>query len=104
MLNDLSKYGNLRNWHQKCYMPERYVQYYLMLFSDELYLSPVLSKMAHADIVSVDASEALKIPGVEGYFDHTHIPGKNNFGILEEDEELFASKTVSAKMFYLADL
>ncbi|KAK3105960.1 hypothetical protein FSP39_009635 [Pinctada imbricata] len=63
-------------------------------FKDELHLSPVCSTKAHAKIISVDASEALAMPGVVGYYDHTSVIGQNKFGVLVPDEELFASEEV----------
>lgn len=33
--------------------------------------------------------------GVEGYFDHTHVPGRNDIGPVLHDEEAFATKTVT---------
>ncbi|KAK3106243.1 hypothetical protein FSP39_015904 [Pinctada imbricata] len=63
-------------------------------FKDELHLSPVCSTKVHAKIVSVDASEALVMPGVVGYYDHTSVIGQNKFGVFVQDEELFASEAV----------
>ncbi|KAK3087977.1 hypothetical protein FSP39_013013 [Pinctada imbricata] len=63
-------------------------------FKDELYLSPVCSLKAHAKIVSVDTSEALKEAGVIGYYNHTDVIGQNWFGLIMKDEELFASEEV----------
>ena len=33
--------------------------------------------------------------GVEGYFDHKHIPGRNDIGPVLHDEEVFATSTVT---------
>lgn len=49
---------------------------------------------ANALIKGIDASEALKMPGVIGVYDHTHVPGNNNWGDIVHDEEVFASKQV----------
>ncbi|XP_052242634.1 xanthine dehydrogenase/oxidase-like [Dreissena polymorpha] len=59
----------------------------------ELFLSLVLSRRAHAKILSVDPSAALQVPGVHGYLDHTDVPGKKVFGNAA-DEEIFASEYV----------
>ena len=37
------------------------------LLSDELYLAFVFSTKAHANIVSIDTTEALAVPGVKDY-------------------------------------
>ncbi|XP_053408870.1 xanthine dehydrogenase/oxidase-like isoform X2 [Mercenaria mercenaria] len=60
----------------------------------ELFLSLVMSRRAHAKILSVDPSAALKIDGVHGFIDHRDIPGKNLWGAVEKTEEIFASKEV----------
>lgn len=39
------------------------------LLTDTVHLGYVLSTEAHAEVASVDASEALVVPGVVGYFD-----------------------------------
>ncbi|KAF9183259.1 hypothetical protein BGZ51_004148 [Haplosporangium sp. Z 767] len=62
---------------------------------NELYAALVFSSRVHAKIVSIDASAALAHPGVKGYFDHRHVPGKNAWrGVLFEDELAFAEDTV----------
>jgi xanthine dehydrogenase/oxidase len=53
----------------------------------------VMSKVAHARIVAVDASAALAAPGVVAYITAADIPGVNNLGFLTH-EELFATETV----------
>ncbi len=45
----------------------------------ELYAGLVLSTHAHANI-TVDWSEAIKLPGVKGYVGVTDIPGSNATG------------------------
>ncbi len=57
----------------------------------------VLSTKAHAKILSVDTTEALAVPGVESYVDHTDIPpgGSNLYGVaVAVDEEVFATAKV----------
>ncbi|CAL8074582.1 unnamed protein product [Orchesella dallaii] len=63
---------------------------------NELELIFVLSTRPHANILSVDFSEALKVPGVVGTVTHKDIlEGKNKFGLVEKDEEIFASSKVT---------
>ncbi|XP_070180269.1 xanthine dehydrogenase/oxidase-like isoform X1 [Littorina saxatilis] len=60
----------------------------------ELYLGLVQSKKARAKLVRVDPSAALAMPGVVDYLSHTDVPGSNIWGLIEKDEEIFASKEV----------
>ncbi|XP_060598947.1 xanthine dehydrogenase/oxidase-like [Ruditapes philippinarum] len=60
----------------------------------ELFLSLVLSRRAHAKILSVDPSAALKMEGVHSYIDHRDVPGSNLWGPIKKTEEIFASKEV----------
>lgn len=53
-----------------------------------------MSRRAHAKIISVDPSAALKMAGVHGYIDHRDIPGRNLWGPVKPTEEIFASKEV----------
>lgn len=52
------------------------------------------SPVARGKILSIDASEALKNPDVEGVYTAGDIPGKNLFGFRVEDEEILASERV----------
>lgn len=61
----------------------------------ELYAAIVFSDRAHAKIISVDESEALKIDGVERFFCARDIPGDRNVLGLSLDEEVFASEKVT---------
>ncbi|XP_053396021.1 xanthine dehydrogenase/oxidase-like isoform X1 [Mercenaria mercenaria] len=64
-------------------------------FQNELYMGFVMSKKAYANIKSVDASEALSMPGVVDYISHVDVPGKNTWGAaLPDDEEIFATTQV----------
>ena len=67
----------------------------VLCLTGELILGFVTSKRAHGNIVSVDTSKALALPGVRGYVDHTDVPGNNRWGIDSKEEELFASKVRS---------
>jgi xanthine dehydrogenase/oxidase len=66
-------------------------------FENELYLTLVLSTQAHAEIVSVDASQALAMDGVHAFFsakDLSEPPFRNCHGILHDDQ-VFAEGKVS---------
>ncbi|XP_053405175.1 xanthine dehydrogenase/oxidase-like [Mercenaria mercenaria] len=63
---------------------------------NELFVALVISSVAHAKILNVDASKALNLQGVHGYIDHRDIPGRNGFGVLVPDQELFCSGEVLA--------
>ncbi len=54
----------------------------------------VLSTKASASFSAVDASAALKMPGVVGFFSAKDIPGHNEIGPTFKGEELFASSEV----------
>jgi xanthine dehydrogenase/oxidase len=57
----------------------------------ELYLGLVLSRRAHARILSVDTAAALAMPGVLDYVDHRDVQGSNQFSIaIIKDELVFA--------------
>nr|QEO19120.1 rosy [Oiovelia cunucunumana] len=61
----------------------------------ELYLSLVISTRPHAKIVSIDATEALKVPGVETFISSKDIPDERNIcGPIVHDEEIFAKDKV----------
>lgn len=53
----------------------------------------VMSEHAHAEILNVDPSEALSMPGVVSYLDHKDLKD-NQIGPVFKDEELLASKYV----------
>ncbi|XP_045774054.1 xanthine dehydrogenase-like isoform X1 [Maniola jurtina] len=66
----------------------------------DLHVAFVLSTICLGEIVKIDASEALKIPGVVGFFSAKDIPGKNNFTpkdipSIDVEEEIFASKKIT---------
>lgn len=64
-------------------------------FENELYMALVTSTKAHANILSVDASEALKMEGVEAFFCAKDIDEhRNKTGPVFHDDEIFARKTV----------
>lgn len=62
---------------------------------NELFGAPVMSKMAHAEILSVDWAAALEMPGVVGYLDKNSLSSdQNTWGPVVRDEELFADGKV----------
>ncbi|CAG7824794.1 unnamed protein product [Allacma fusca] len=65
-------------------------------YEGELYLTLVLSTKAHAHILSIDATEALKVEGVVEFFSAKDIePKRNHFGAIIHDEEVFATSKVT---------
>ena len=61
----------------------------------ELYGALVTSSIVCGEVVSIDSSDALKIPSVKGFFTFKDIPGTNKIGDIIQDEELFVEKEVS---------
>ena len=64
-----------------------------------LHLAPVTSTVSHAEILSIDPSEALKIPGVVDFvywkdIPGTNIPGEHPANDGPDDAEVFAEKKV----------
>lgn len=66
----------------------------MFLHTAELALALVPSTRARAKILSVDFSNALKAPGVVDFVDHTDVPGKNLYGLLFPESQLFAHPEV----------
>ncbi|RIB09627.1 molybdopterin binding aldehyde oxidase/xanthine dehydrogenase [Gigaspora rosea] len=63
----------------------------------ELYSALITSQKAHAKILNIDPSQALKVPGVKGFFSAKNVPGHNS---CSHDQEVFASKEV----FYVGQI
>jgi xanthine dehydrogenase large subunit len=61
----------------------------------ELHVGFVGSPVAAGELVSVDAREALMLPGVVGCFTVADVPGHNMFGIVAADEPFLADGEVS---------
>ncbi|XP_042301120.1 aldehyde oxidase isoform X3 [Sceloporus undulatus] len=61
----------------------------------ELFLALVTSAKAHAKIVSIDASEALKMPGVVDIISVQDIPGQNEFYYYDVPDIIFAREKVT---------
>ncbi|XP_054263474.1 uncharacterized protein LOC128986893 [Macrosteles quadrilineatus] len=63
---------------------------------DEVYAALVITKLGPADLLGLDANEALKIPGVLAFYSAKDIPGENTFTPIDpfipETEQLFTSK------------
>ncbi|XP_064600822.1 xanthine dehydrogenase/oxidase-like [Liolophura sinensis] len=64
-------------------------------YSNELHLGRVMSTKAHAKILNIDPTEALKMPGVVEFVTYKDVPGKNYW--LNLEEELFASVEVTVQ-------
>ncbi|PIO61036.1 FAD binding domain in molybdopterin dehydrogenase, partial [Teladorsagia circumcincta] len=97
--------------------PEDYLQLYTEWSQDVVHVGVVLSSKAHAKILKVDASEALSIDGVLGYFDikltsyyangikdipkgGTNYPGKLPFNVLGvDDTPMFADGEIMEMNF-----
>ncbi|MFH1728563.1 MAG: xanthine dehydrogenase family protein molybdopterin-binding subunit [Pseudomonadota bacterium] len=54
----------------------------------------VTSEYAHADILDLDISEALKDPNIEAVYTAKDIPGANDAGIIVKDQPLFVEKRI----------
>jgi CO/xanthine dehydrogenase Mo-binding subunit len=61
---------------------------------EPLHLKVIRSPKPHAKIVSIEADEALRIPGVERVFTAKDIPGKNLVGTITKDQPVLASDRV----------
>lgn len=67
-------------------------------FENELYLTLVFSTEPHAEIISIDATKALSVPGVVAFFSASDIDENcNKLGPIFEDEEIFSSKIVTSR-------
>lgn len=67
----------------------------IKLSSDALSAALVTSSRPHARLLSVDATAALKVAGVVGYYSWKDVPGDNHIGPVVADEEVFASEIVT---------
>ena len=69
-------------------------------FSDDIYFENMLyagvfrSDYPHAEILHIDCSEALKTEGVAAVLTAEDIPGKNAFGLIIQDQPVFAHTKV----------
>ncbi|MEW5315300.1 MAG: hypothetical protein WDW38_006740 [Sanguina aurantia] len=67
----------------------------IKLSSDALSAALVTSTRPHARLLSVDATAALALPGVVGYYSWKDVPGDNHIGPVVMDEEVFATEIVT---------
>lgn len=63
-------------------------------FDNMLYGKAVYPPYPHAEILSIDTSEAYKVPGVELVLTAKDVPGSNRFGVLCKDQQVFCEKRV----------
>lgn len=67
-------------------------------FENEVYMALVTSSKSHANIKTIDPSEALKMKGVHAFFCAKDIDKEHNkCGPVFHDEEIFISKTVTSQ-------
>ena len=66
----------------------------ITLPDDALYAYVFYSSEAHAELINIDLSEALKCKGVKHIITAKDIPGENQIGGIIQDEELLADKKV----------
>lgn len=67
-------------------------------YENELYVAFVLSQKPHANILSTDASDALKSEGVHAFFSAKDISKKHNkCGPVVHDEKIFVSEKVTSQ-------
>jgi xanthine dehydrogenase/oxidase len=62
--------------------------------TNTLHCALVLSTASHAEILKIDTSAALAIPGVVAYYGADDVPGDNHIGAVIHDEEFMATKKV----------
>ena len=65
-----------------------------MELANMLHMAVLRSPHAYAKIVSIDASAALAIPGVEVVLTSEDVPGIDNFGVFIEDQPIMAREYV----------
>ena len=53
-----------------------------------------MSTVAHGKITSIDESEALQCQGVKDYISVNDVPASNNYGVVINDEVVFAHDKV----------
>jgi len=59
-----------------------------------LFLQPVVSRQAHARLLAIDATAALRLPGMVAVYTASDIPGVNQIGNVATDEKLLADDEV----------
>ena len=66
----------------------------LMANEADLFARVVRSEFAHAEIRSIDATAARKLPGVLGVYTHRDVPGTNRQGLIRRDHPVLADRKV----------
>lgn len=61
---------------------------------DALHVAVLRSELPHAEILSIDTSKALALPGVVAVYTAKDVPGTNRHGLIRRDQELIASRFV----------
>lgn len=62
-----------------------------------LYLKVLMSSVSHAELLGIDFSEALKIPGVAGVITAKDVPGENKIGVIVKDQPVLTEKKIRYK-------
>jgi len=60
----------------------------------DLFAKVVRSAHAHADVLAIDKSEALAVPGTLGVYTHEDITGTNRHGLIRRDHPVLAAQRV----------
>jgi len=60
----------------------------------DLFAKVLRSEHAHADILAIDKTEALKVPGVLGIYTHADVAGTNLHGLIRRDHPALAHQRV----------
>ncbi|MFL1439102.1 xanthine dehydrogenase family protein molybdopterin-binding subunit, partial [Nocardiopsis protaetiae] len=68
-----------------------------MWMEDMLWGATLRSPHPHAEILAIDITEALKVPGVEAVLTHEDIPGQKRYGLEFEDQPVLAYGKVRYK-------
>ena len=70
------------------------------IFADDIYMPEMLfasvlpSPLPSAHIVSIDCSEAKKLPGVKAVLTSKDVPGSNRYGVIVKDQQYLADERV----------
>ena len=86
MMKNIDSYTHLRG--ESVYLDD------IPVINGTLYAAVFDSPVAHGKIISLDTSEAMKMPGVVRIFTANDIPGENQIGGIVPDEELLAGSHV----------
>lgn len=62
--------------------------------NDALVVKVLRSAHPHAEILNLDPSAALALPGVVAVYTHKDVPGTNKHGLIRRDQEVLASRFV----------